>query len=111
MEFPPATPKECLFARMSTNYSSDLQTLVEPCVFGGTPDCSQCGCAISSGLHWLKAIRVARLMKIETLVNGSVGVGSVLGRLRREYRSHSRWAARPAPKSEFVQIGGPTQLP
>jgi MoaA/NifB/PqqE/SkfB family radical SAM enzyme len=105
MEFPPASPKDCLFSKMSTNYSSDLKTLVEPCIFGGTPDCSQCGCAISSGLHWLKAIKVARTVKIETLVNGSVRVGSVLGKLRREYPVHSRWASNPAPESDLVQIG------
>jgi len=106
MEFPPAEPKECLFAKMSTNYSSDLKTLVEPCIFGGTPDCSQCGCAISSGLHWLKTIKVGRLVRIETLVNGSVGVGSVLGKLRREYRAHPRWEAPAAPEHDLVQIRG-----
>jgi len=41
LQSPPATPRECMFARMSTNYSADLQTRVEPCIFGGTPDCSQ----------------------------------------------------------------------
>jgi organic radical activating enzyme len=105
MEFPPAAPGQCLFSKMSTNYSADLQTRVEPCVFGGTPDCSQCGCAISSGLHWLKAIKVARLIKIETLVDYSVGLGSRFGRLRREYRSHPRWAIPRAPAGDLVQIG------
>jgi sulfatase maturation enzyme AslB (radical SAM superfamily) len=27
--------------------------------FGGTPDCSQCGCAASSGLHWIRGVKVA----------------------------------------------------
>jgi hypothetical protein len=40
-----------LFSKMSTNYSADLTTRVEPCPFGSTPDCNQCGCVISSGLH------------------------------------------------------------
>jgi MoaA/NifB/PqqE/SkfB family radical SAM enzyme len=93
---PPAAPSECLFSRMSTNYSADLETRVEPCIFGGKPDCSQCGCAISSGLHWLKTVRAARLVKIETLVNGSVGLGSAVGKLRREYRAHPRWNVPPA---------------
>ena len=30
---PPATPRECMFARMSTNYSADLRTRVKPCIF------------------------------------------------------------------------------
>src|SRR5215813_9115623 len=80
------------FPKLLTNYSSDLKTLVEPCVFGGTPDCSQCGCVASSGLHWLKSIELARLVKIGTLVNASIGVGAVLGKFRREYQSHARWA-------------------
>jgi len=48
---PPRSPEECLFSKMSTNYSADLTTRVEPCPFGSTPDCNQCGCVISSGLH------------------------------------------------------------
>jgi len=88
---PPATPNDCMFARMSTNYSADLRTRVEPCIFGGNPDCSQCGCAISSGLHWLKTVRAARLVPIGTLVNNSVAVGSVVGKLRREYHAPTRW--------------------
>jgi MoaA/NifB/PqqE/SkfB family radical SAM enzyme len=105
IQVPPATPSECMFSRMSTNYSADLRTRVEPCIFGGTPDCSQCGCAISSGLHWLKTVRVARLVKIETLVNCSVAVGSVLGKLRSEYRVHPRWIVKPTmSKHQLVQI-------
>jgi MoaA/NifB/PqqE/SkfB family radical SAM enzyme len=104
MQSPPASPKDCLFARLSTNYSSDLKTLVEPCIFGGAPDCSQCGCAISSGLHWLKGIKVARVVKMETLVNGSVKVGSIVGKFRR-HQAHTRWTAQPERKSALVQIG------
>jgi organic radical activating enzyme len=101
---PPATPSECLFSKMSTNYSADLRTRVEPCIFGGAPDCSQCGCAISTGLHWLKTVRVGRLVKIETLVNRSVELGSVLGKLRSEYRAHPRWTVPPTSEGELVQI-------
>jgi organic radical activating enzyme len=91
IQSPPSTPGECMFARMSTNYSADLLTRVEPCIFGGVPDCSQCGCAISSGLHWLKTVRVAHIVKVETLVNSSVAIGSVVGNLRRGYQVHPRW--------------------
>jgi hypothetical protein len=104
MEFPPASPNECMFSRMSTNYSADLQTRVEPCIFGGTPDCSQCGCAISSGLHWLKTIKVARLIKIESIVNGSMELGSKLGKLRNDYREHPRWTLPPTPQRDLVKI-------
>ena len=104
IESPPAKPTECMFSRMSTNYTADLQTRVEPCIFGGAPDCSQCGCAISSGLHWLRTVRVGRLVKIETLVNRSIDLGSVLGRLRSEYPAHPRWTASPTSERNLVQI-------
>ena len=66
---PPKNPDECLFAKMSTNYSADLETRVEPCVFGGTPDCSQCGCAASSGLHWIRSVNVAGPLKVDHFVS------------------------------------------
>jgi len=31
---PPRNPDECLFAKMSVNFSADLRSRVEPCVFG-----------------------------------------------------------------------------
>ena len=56
---PPNNPKDCLFSKMSMNYSADLRTRIEPCVFGGNPDCSQCGCSISAALHWIRDVRIA----------------------------------------------------
>jgi hypothetical protein len=96
-------------AGMSMNYSADLQTRVEPRIFGVTPDCSQCGCAIRAGLHWLKTVREARLRRIETLVNGSAGLGSVLGKLRKGYHPHPRWLIQPPSKAKLVQIAGREQ--
>lgn len=101
---PPTEPRDCLFSRMSTNYTADLRSQVEPCIFGGNPDCSQCGCAISSGLHWLKRKRVAGV-KIETLALASTGIGGFVGRLRG--RKHPRWADKPG--EGFVQIATPTR--
>ena len=94
----PANPSECMFSRMSTNYSADLLTRVEPCIFGGNPDCSQCGCAISSGLHWLKEVRLVRLVKIEDIAKASIAIGSLVGRLRSGYRTHPRWKSEPAAR-------------
>src|ERR1700720_67435 len=80
---PPSSPKDCLFSKMSVNYSADLETRVEPCVFGGTPDCSQCGCAASSGLHWIRTEKVAGHLKVGHFVETSVAIGSLVNRLRR----------------------------
>src|SRR6266446_1865259 len=79
---PPSNPDGCLFSKMSANYSADLQSRVEPCVFGGTPDCSQCGCTISSALHWIRTIKLAGPVKIDHFVRGSVGVGTLKNHLR-----------------------------
>ena len=88
---PPESPQDCLFSKMSMNYSADLRTHVEPCVFGGTPDCSQCGCSISSALHWIRGIEVAGPLKVGHLVQASLSVGSAVRRLRSGGETPSRW--------------------
>lgn len=50
LEHPPTSPGECIFARTTETISADLTTPITPCQFGGTPDCSQCGCIASMGL-------------------------------------------------------------
>lgn len=96
---PPANPDECTFARMSVNYSADLATRVEPCIFGGNPDCSQCGCAISTGLHAIQPTRVLGPVQVGHLVRASTLVGALVNRLRGV--SVARWGksepVRPAP--------------
>lgn len=47
---PPASPAQCIFAQTTRTISADFKTRVEPCQFGGDPDCSQCGCMASMGL-------------------------------------------------------------
>jgi MoaA/NifB/PqqE/SkfB family radical SAM enzyme len=88
---PPSGPESCIFSKMSANYSADLRSRVEPCVFGGSPDCSQCGCAISSGLHWIQGIKIAGPLKINHLVVGSIRVGRFLNRLRSRPTTPPRW--------------------
>jgi hypothetical protein len=103
---PPKNPGDCVFAEMSVNYSADLETRVEPCVFGGTPDCSQCGCAISSGLHWIRNIRLAGPVKVDHFIESSVKIGLLANRLRSRTARHTRWTSHSGPGSggELVQI-------
>jgi len=104
---PPSNPDACLFSKMSANYSADLQSRVEPCVFGGSPDCSQCGCAISSALHWIRTIKLVGPVKIDHFIGGSIGVGLLVNRLWRRSIRPSRWhsgAAKLKPKADLVQI-------
>jgi MoaA/NifB/PqqE/SkfB family radical SAM enzyme len=94
---PPRSPEQCLFAKMSVNYSADLSTRVEPCVFGGTPDCSQCGCAVSAGLHWMQGVPLAGSLKVGHLARGFVGIGSLSNRMRSTIQPR-RWKRELAPE-------------
>jgi hypothetical protein len=96
---PPENPDDCLFAKMSANYSADLKSRVEPCVFGGTPDCSQCGCTISSALHWIKTEKVVGPFKVGHFVSGSINAGLFVNKLRAKSIHPSRWRpGTPTPK-------------
>jgi MoaA/NifB/PqqE/SkfB family radical SAM enzyme len=105
---PPKNPDECLFAKMSANYSADFKTRVEPCVFGGTPDCSQCGCAASIGLHWIRGIKVAGPVKVDHFIGSSVKVGLVTNRLRSRAARPTRWNQANPPRDndsdKLIQI-------
>jgi MoaA/NifB/PqqE/SkfB family radical SAM enzyme len=104
---PPRDPDDCLFAKMSVNYSADLESRVEPCVFGGTPDCSQCGCAASNALHWIRSVRIAGPVKIGHFIENSIRVGKFVNGLRARPPKPPRWnrpALRPKRKGELVQI-------
>jgi MoaA/NifB/PqqE/SkfB family radical SAM enzyme len=74
---PPTDPHNCTFSRVSVNYSADLHTRVEPCFFGGNPDCSQCGCAVSAGLHWLHERPLGFGLKAGHLIDGALALGHV----------------------------------
>jgi len=88
---PPGNPDDCVFSRLSVNYSADLRSRVEPCIFGGTPDCSQCGCVASVGLHWLTKIPLVGPLRIGHLVEGSINIGLLMNRLRGRQVSPERW--------------------
>lgn len=104
---PPKNPGDCLFAKMSANYSADLVTRVEPCVFGGSPNCAECGCAASTGLHWIREVKVAGPVRVGHFVRGSIGVGSVVNRLFGKNERPSRWNDKGTPgskKRELIRI-------
>jgi MoaA/NifB/PqqE/SkfB family radical SAM enzyme len=106
---PPKNPDDCLFSKMSMNYSADLRTHVEPCVFGGNPDCSQCGCSISSALHWIRDVKIAGPLKVGHMVQSSLNVGSAVRKLTGETNTPNRWqegARFVGKKPSLVQIQG-----
>jgi MoaA/NifB/PqqE/SkfB family radical SAM enzyme len=78
LRHPPVSPKECIFARTTLTVSADLKTRITPCQFGGTPDCSQCGCIASMGLaavgHYrvIPGVTAGQLMKVSELIGKGV---------------------------------------
>jgi len=104
---PPKSPEDCLFAKLSANYSADLKTRVEPCVFGGTPDCSQCGCAASNGLHWVRGIKIAGPIRIGHFIAPSIKIGRLLSHLRSHAGHLPRWsrvAGRTDGNADLIKI-------
>ena len=75
---PPASPEDCIFARTTLTVSADLKTRVTPCQFGGTPDCSQCGCIASMGLaavgnhRVMPGVTAGQLFAISALIGNGV---------------------------------------
>lgn len=104
---PPETPRDCLFSKLSTNYSADLRTRVEPCIFGGDPDCSQCGCAVTSGVHVVRDAKLVGPLKAGHLVRASMAIGSTMNRLRTGSEDPARWSGigMKPEASNLVQIG------
>ena len=80
---PPANPRDCTFSRMSVNYSADLRTDIQPCFFGGEPDCRQCGCAVTAGLQWVGTRRLLGPLRASHLMEASIAIGSMVSSARR----------------------------
>ena len=83
---PPASPADCIFAQTTTTISADLKTLITPCQFGGTPDCSQCGCIASMGLAAVGHHRVLPGVTAGQLFTISALIGKGVNRLRSSLR-------------------------
>jgi sulfatase maturation enzyme AslB (radical SAM superfamily) len=81
---PPNSPDECVFAKTTTTISADLTTRITPCQFGGTPDCSSCGCIASAGLAAVARHHVFGFIPIGRIFDGSLKVGERVRRMRPE---------------------------
>jgi MoaA/NifB/PqqE/SkfB family radical SAM enzyme len=79
---PPSSPDRCIFARTTTTITADLRHRVTPCQFGGTPDCSQCGCMASAGLKAVGDYRLPTGLKAASIYEASLKVGSLVSRMR-----------------------------
>ena len=72
---PPTSPQECMFAQTTTSISSDLETIITPCQFGGRPICSECGCLASAGLAAVAKYKLAGLVQIGAIFSVSKKFG------------------------------------
>lgn len=79
---PPTSPDECVFARTTTSVSADLKTRIEPCQFGGAPDCANCGCVASAGLAAVARHKLWGLVPVGSIFTGSVAIGEMRRRRR-----------------------------
>lgn len=77
---PPASPDECIFSRTTLNLTANLQDRVSPCQFGGTPDCSQCGCIASAGLAAVGEYKLFGVVPLRKIYNLSDRVGKQINR-------------------------------
>jgi hypothetical protein len=82
LQHPPASPKDCIFARTTLTVSADLKTRITPCQFGGTPDCLQCGCIAGMGLAAVGHHRVLAGVTAGQLFTISEMIGKSVNKLR-----------------------------
>ena len=80
---PPLYPGQCVFARTTHSFSSDLRTAVMPCQLGGKPDCRQCGCIAAAVLEAVNRHRLPIGIRTGTIYDVSRVLGLRLKALRR----------------------------
>lgn len=72
---PPSKPEDCVFALTTQTLSADLKTEITPCQYGGTPDCSSCGCMASMALAAIAAHRLWGVIPVGAIFRTSVEIG------------------------------------
>ena len=92
---PPHSPDECVFAQTTQTISADLRTQITPCQFGGTPDCSQCGCIASMALAAVADHKIFGFVPVGAIFRGSVKIGKMM----------PKTDLMPPPKNDLVMIG------
>jgi MoaA/NifB/PqqE/SkfB family radical SAM enzyme len=102
---PPQSPQECIFARTTLSLSADLETRIGPCQFGGTPDCTQCGCVASVALAVVGHHRVLPGLTAGHLMLASERIGAGVGRVRSLIRGKQQLPP-PPPAPPLTQISG-----
>jgi MoaA/NifB/PqqE/SkfB family radical SAM enzyme len=79
---PPQSPTECVFAQTTLNVSADLRTSITPCMFGGSPDCANCGCLASAALAAIGRHRILGVIPVGVIFKASLTAGEQARRWR-----------------------------
>jgi len=80
---PPSDPSQCIFSRTTMTVTADLKSLITPCQFGGTPDCTQCGCMASAALTAVGESRLPWIgLRVGSIYNASLSIGEFAAKLR-----------------------------
>ncbi len=77
LRLPPQSPKECIFAQVTTCISSDLTTRIAPCQLGGNPVCGECGCIASAGFAGMGQYKLGGLVPISAIFGASQALGKI----------------------------------
>ena len=75
---PPTSPETCVFSRTTKTISADLTTLIQPCQFGGDPDCGSCGCIASAGLKAIADHKLGGLIPVDVIFRASIAIGRLV---------------------------------
>ena len=75
---PPTSPETCVFSRTTKTISADLTTLIQPCQFGGDPDCGSCGCIASAGLKAIADHKLGGLIPVDAIFRASIAIGRLV---------------------------------
>jgi sulfatase maturation enzyme AslB (radical SAM superfamily) len=105
---PPQSPDDCVFARTTANVSADFTTPITPCLFGGAPDCSNCGCIASAGLAAVARHRLLGFIPVGAIFTASLAVGD---RARRRRTSSSGGNARTAGLRAILESQASSEPP
>jgi MoaA/NifB/PqqE/SkfB family radical SAM enzyme len=102
---PPKSPDDCIFAMTTQTMSADLETMITPCQFGGTPDCARCGCVASMGLAAVGAYKLGGVIPVGGIFKASHKIGQLRARARGKKSSPKPPAQNPLP---ILQANKPT---
>src|SRR6202021_177538 len=79
---PPKSPQDCIFAMTTETMSADLETMITPCQFGGTPDCASCGGMASMGLAAVGAYTLGGFIRVGGIFKAANRIGQRRARTR-----------------------------